>query len=193
MSSISNSSDAPLWNEVPMRILTVPNFLTTMRILLLPVLLWALGERDKMGYVPAIAIGSGMIISDILDGFLARKLNQYSRLGWLLDPISDKLIIGCLAIFFSIEGLLPYWVTIIIIVRDLAILSFGFVLTRSKILPKPIIWGRLCPMLWGISFSFILIGWMSIAWIVIVITLILTFFSAGIYYSEFRKVMEKSA
>ena len=181
----------PVWaDKLPNRIFTIPNILTMSRILLLPVLIYSLHNRNEFGDVPAIVVGSVMIITDLLDGWLARLLNQYTKLGWLLDPISDKLIIGSLALFFAIEGELPYWIAIIVIGRDLAILSFGLPMVKKKILPKTNLYGRLSPFFWGLGFALLVAGLRPFAWTVMIIALVLCVFSAGMYYVEFKKAME---
>ncbi|MCD6417953.1 CDP-alcohol phosphatidyltransferase family protein [bacterium] len=177
-------------DELPQKIFTIPNILTVLRIALLPFLICALHRRSVIGNGWAISIGSLMIITDLLDGWIARTFKQYSRLGWVLDPVSDKIIIDVLAIYFAIMGNLPYWVAIVIVCRDLSIMSFGITIMKKEVLLKPNIWGKLSPFFWGISFILLTVNLYGYAWIAIIIALILSIFSAGIYYSEYKKTME---
>jgi cardiolipin synthase len=98
------------------RILTIPNLLSTLRLVGVPVFLWvALGPRADW-----VALGILMFagISDYLDGRLARALNQTSRLGALLDPLADRLYILATIVALTVRGNIPWWLTAIIIGRD---------------------------------------------------------------------------
>jgi cardiolipin synthase (CMP-forming) len=73
-----------------------------------------------------------MYVSDLLDGYLARRLNQVSELGKIIDPVADKLAIVTIAIMMFIYGLIPLWFIIIVVLRDVLILFFGLILKRKK-------------------------------------------------------------
>lgn len=102
------------------QILTVPNVITFMRLGLLPVLLWALAIRQ---YETAFWLFVAASVGDGLDGWLARRLNQTSRLGALLDPIADKLTILGIAWILATEGILPVWIAALMSLRDLIIVA----------------------------------------------------------------------
>lgn len=73
-----------------------------------------------------------MYVTDLLDGYLARKLNQVSELGKIIDPLADKIAVGFIAVFMFLKGLIPVWFIIIVILRDLLILIFGLFLKKKK-------------------------------------------------------------
>jgi cardiolipin synthase (CMP-forming) len=73
-----------------------------------------------------------MYVTDLLDGYLARKLNQVSELGKIIDPVADKLVVGVIAIMMFIKELIPLWFIAIVVLRDVLILVFGLVLKRKK-------------------------------------------------------------
>ncbi len=102
--------------------LTIPNLLTLLRILLIPFFVWAI---LKLNFTLALIIFFIAGISDGLDGFLARRLKQQSRLGQWLDPIADKLLITvtCLVLTLPDKGYqpLPIWLTAATIIRDIGI------------------------------------------------------------------------
>lgn len=102
------------------RILTVPNIITVFRLGLLPVLLWALVIRE---YEIAFWLFVAASLGDGLDGWLARRLNQMSRLGALLDPIADKLTILGIAWILAAQGTLPVWMAALMSLRDLIIVA----------------------------------------------------------------------
>jgi cardiolipin synthase len=98
-------------------ILTIPNALTLLRALGIPVFLWALfaGNQDFLAIVILVLAGA----TDYLDGKLARALNQYSRLGELLDPLVDRLYIAAVLIGLTLRGVIPLWLLTLLILRDL--------------------------------------------------------------------------
>ncbi len=100
----------------PNRVLTVPNLLSLLRIVLVPVFLWAiLGHRD--GLALAILIISG--ISDYLDGRLARTYQLVTKVGQILDPVADRLTILATLIGLALREVLPWWFLVALLVRDL--------------------------------------------------------------------------
>ena len=186
------SEKGRLLSEYPNRIFTIPNILTFLRFILLPVLIYFLDTVDRHGYTPPVLVGSVMILTDLLDGILARKLNQFSRLGVILDPVFDKIIISALAIYFAYKNMIPDWVAIVVVARDMAILIFGFFTVAKGYAPKPVLWGRLWAFLWGVAFILLLVGYHWLAWSLIVVALILGFFSAGNYYIMYLKNLEET-
>ncbi len=107
------------------RVLTIPNLLSFARLFLLPVIyLDLVGER----HVRALILLALMAATDWLDGYLARRLDQTSRLGILLDPISDRVLVLVVGIGFVVVGLLPLWAVLVVVVRDVAVMAIGVVL-----------------------------------------------------------------
>jgi cardiolipin synthase len=96
-------------------VLTLPNALTSLRILLAPVFL-VLYIRGEM--VSALAVFAAAAATDILDGLMARALQQKSRLGAFLDPIADKLLAMCALFALAARGRLPLWLPILEVSRD---------------------------------------------------------------------------
>ena len=97
--------------------LTIPNALTLLRALGIPVFLWALFADNQDFLAIAILVLAGA--TDYLDGKLARALNQYSRLGELLDPLVDRLYIAAVLIGLTIREVIPLWLLTLLILRDL--------------------------------------------------------------------------
>jgi CDP-diacylglycerol--glycerol-3-phosphate 3-phosphatidyltransferase len=103
-------------------VLNVPNALTLGRLLCVPLLLGLL----LLGQGPIsrdLAAGVFLLasVTDFLDGRIARRRGQVTNVGRILDPIADKALVGAALIGLSILGLLPWWVTIIIMVREIAV------------------------------------------------------------------------
>jgi len=101
------------------RIWTIPNLLSALRLLGVPVFLWlALGPHADWVAL-AILVFAG--ISDYLDGYLARALNQTSRIGALLDPLADRLYILATIVALTVREIIPWWLAVAVIGRDVAI------------------------------------------------------------------------
>jgi cardiolipin synthase len=100
-------------------VVNIPNLLSFLRIALVPVFLWFLLEEF---FVAAISILALAGLTDFLDGFLARKLNQTTKLGKLLDPVADRLYIFATLLALSATGYVPWWLAGLVILRDLLIL-----------------------------------------------------------------------
>ena len=111
------------------RVWTIPNVLSMLRLAGVPLFLWlVLGpEADFLALVVLMISG----ITDYLDGYLARRLNQFSSLGEILDPVADRLYILAVVIGLALRDIIPWWVAIILPLRDL--LLWGLVpLLRTR-------------------------------------------------------------
>ena len=100
------------------RVLTWPNFLSALRLVLVPVFLWLIIIDQNLLAFAVLAFSS---FTDWLDGYLARKLNQMSRLGQLLDPAADRLFIIASLVGLAVTGMVPWWLVFVILSRDLVL------------------------------------------------------------------------
>ena len=122
-------NDAPLIN--------LPNALTLLRLLCVPVFIWLyLASRDSipMGWA-ADFVFLGAALTDIVDGHLARRDGLVTNFGKIADPIADKLLTGSALIALSTEGAIAWWVTILIIGRELFITALRFYVIRRGVIP----------------------------------------------------------
>jgi len=101
-------------------IYTLPNLLTALRIVLVPFVIWRLAVYDMRG---AFWLFAAAALTDLLDGNLARILNQRSVLGAWLDPIADKLMLLSTLFMLAWDGVLPMYLAIVVGARDLVILT----------------------------------------------------------------------
>ena len=101
----------------PSRVLTVPNILSITRLCLLPVFLWLVLGLEADGIAVAVLMFMG--ISDFFDGWVARRWNQTSKLGAILDPVADRLYILAVVIAFVLRDIIPLWLAVVIPARDL--------------------------------------------------------------------------
>lgn len=122
-------------NEVSSRILTIPNVLSLIRLALVPVfLVLVIAGNDLLALVTLIVSSA----TDYLDGVLARRLNQVTRLGQLLDPAADRLFIFATVVGLTIRGIVPWWLVVIIVGRDVMLLVLGIVMANFGFGPLPV-------------------------------------------------------
>lgn len=117
--------------------MNLPNALTIFRILALPFCAWALfkeGGEDPTWQIIAWTSFFLVGLTDILDGRIARKRNQVSSFGAILDPIADKAFIGTALIGLSILGKIPWWVTAIILFREIGITIIRLAIVNRKVI-----------------------------------------------------------
>lgn len=112
-----------------MRASSIPNLISTLRILMVPPVLWSMLEQRWSLALPLFLIAG---LSDGLDGFLARRYHWTSRLGAILDPIGDKFLMVSSYLVLGWQGVLPCWLVALVILRDVVIMT-GTVLYRFLI------------------------------------------------------------
>lgn len=120
----------------------LPNLLTCLRILLTPVIVAAILQRNCDLALPITMIAG---FTDTADGYLARRMGTTSRVGAWLDPIADKLLLTSLYISFGVADLVPAWLVWLVVGRDGLIVGMaaaGLVVTTIRDFP-PSIWGKL--------------------------------------------------
>jgi len=108
------------------RILTPSNQITLLRLVFVPIFAILVLDRH---YRAALAVLTAAALSDVLDGTVARLLKQESALGVALDPIADKILMTTGYIALSLRGALPWWLTIIVLSRDVAIIMTALLIS----------------------------------------------------------------
>lgn len=116
----------------------VPNALTVLRILMVPVFGWLLlahgGEQEPWRWWATVVFVVATA-TDWVDGFLARRDGLITDFGKLMDPIADKALMGTALIGLSVLDLLPWWITVVILVREVGITLMRFVVIRRGVIP----------------------------------------------------------
>lgn len=115
-------------DELPDRVWTLPNALSVLRLLGVPLFLWLLLGPEADGWAVIVLMVSG--ITDWADGKLARWLDQSSRLGALLDPAADRLYIVCTLIALALREIAPVWLVALLVGRELVLGVMLLVLRR---------------------------------------------------------------
>ena len=99
---------------------TVPNVLSVIRLLGVPLFIWLIvGPRADVWAVVVLAIAG---LTDLLDGKIARRWHQVSRVGQMLDPIADRLYIFAIVVALLVRGVVPLWIVVALAARDLMLL-----------------------------------------------------------------------
>ncbi|MFJ4037910.1 CDP-diacylglycerol--glycerol-3-phosphate 3-phosphatidyltransferase [Microbacterium sp. NPDC090007] len=160
----------------------LPNAITIVRILCAPVFLWLLladaGAGGALRWAAAVLFIVA-IATDGVDGYIARRYRIVSDLGKLLDPIADKALTGVAFVGLSLLGELPSWITIVVLIREIGITVYRFVVVSDHVLAAA--WmGKLKTVFQAVALSIALIpfaglsdasAWQGIVWWVGVITM----------------------
>ena len=112
--------------------MNIPNIITLGRIILVPVIVWAIAS-NQMEIAFAVFVIAG--VSDAVDGFLAKRFNMTSELGALLDPLADKALLVSIYVALGIWGAVPRWIVILVVSRDIMIVAAVIV---SWVFDKPV-------------------------------------------------------
>ncbi|HEX9488795.1 MAG TPA: CDP-alcohol phosphatidyltransferase family protein [Stellaceae bacterium] len=107
--------------------MNLPNLITLGRLLCVPLAIW-LVLSDDLGAAFWLFVAAGL--SDAIDGFIAKRFDQRSRLGALLDPIADKALLVSMYVTLGVAGHLPNWLVILVVFRDVLIVG-GFLLVTA--------------------------------------------------------------
>jgi cardiolipin synthase (CMP-forming) len=137
----------------------LPNLLTAARLALTPYLFWLMMRHEYRTIIPwFIVIG----VTDVVDGFLARRFQASSRLGAYLDPIADKVLLSGTFLVLALTGAMETWLAVVVLGRDVVILAAAGVLYlstgRRNFPPSP--WGKLSTFV-QIVFLCFQIGYLS--------------------------------
>jgi CDP-diacylglycerol--glycerol-3-phosphate 3-phosphatidyltransferase len=138
------------------RTLNLPNALTVLRVVALPLCAYALFKDGGNNSVWRVIAWTGFFlvgVTDLMDGRLARSRNQVTSFGPFLDPVADKAAIGTAMIGLSIQGKLWWWVTIVILFREIAVTLLRLVVIRDGVIPASK-GGKLKTMMQGFGIGF---------------------------------------
>ena len=177
--------------------LTVPNGLSVLRILIVPFSAWAF-FKDKMLLAVGLLLISGL--SDLFDGFIARRFNQVTELGKMLDPLADKLTQGVVALCLAIRYPVICPVLAIFILKELAMLGCAVVLLKRKKRPCAAQWyGKVATTMFYISVGVILLmdGLLHVQWrtfwlvgyALLIATAVMMIYSGVRYFQIFLEIL----
>ena len=155
------------------QIINIPNTLTVIRILLLPVVVWRFMVGDATG---ALIAYLAAMLTDALDGIIARKFNQITALGKLLDPLADKLSLVTLLGLFVSDGQIPLWVLAIILLKEASRVIGGGVALKRGIVVYALPIGKVTTVVFVLSIIARFLSWTQTAdtllWISVALSMV---------------------
>ncbi len=180
------------------RILTVPNALSVLRLLLIPLFLWLiLVEQADMAAVAVLAVSG---ITDWADGLIARTTGQITRLGRLLDPLVDRVTIAATLVGLALRDLIPWWLVGLLVAREVLLLLLVPQLRRHGLIALPVHYlGKAATfaLFWG--FPFVLVGagsatWEQVlgalGWAFVIWGTALYWYAALLYVDQLRRIVK---
>ncbi|MCB0272117.1 MAG: CDP-diacylglycerol--glycerol-3-phosphate 3-phosphatidyltransferase [Bdellovibrionales bacterium] len=177
------------------KILTIPNILTFLRILAIPLIVYwlYLGVVSEKHLVWATIVYGLAFITDQIDGYLSRVLNQRTVLGEILDPIADKIIVLCVMIQLVYQNWMPAWVVMILLTREIVINGLRAYSQTSGLSILPSMSGKLKVYFQGFGLGFLMMSTYSalarlpihdIGMVLIYISMFLSIYSALDYLKK---------
>jgi cardiolipin synthase len=179
--------------------LSIPNLITLARILLVPIVVWAIATPGAMWIAFVLFLVAG--VSDAIDGFLAKRFGMTTVLGAYLDPLADKALIVSIYLTLGINNLIPRWLVILVVSRDILIVG-GIMLAwvvGSPLKIKPLLVSKLntvaqivfaCVVLGSLGFNY---EWPMLTLILMGLVAILTLLSVAAYVAEWVRHMNTTA
>jgi cardiolipin synthase (CMP-forming) len=142
--------------------LSIPNLITIARILLVPIVVWAIGSGEMLAAFLLFLVAG---ISDAVDGFIAKRFNMTSEIGAYLDPLADKALIVSIYVALGITEAIPRWLVILVVSRDIMIIGGVMLswLVGNPVAVKPLLVSKLntvaqivfaCLVLGALGFNF---------------------------------------
>ncbi|MFC4769494.1 CDP-alcohol phosphatidyltransferase family protein [Effusibacillus consociatus] len=166
----------------------LPNLLTLVRLGLIPLYFIAFFSASpwNMEYALGILVLAGL--TDLLDGYLARKYNWITPIGVILDPLADKLMMLSVILSFILDGRIPWFAAALLIFRDaVMILASAFFHFRAKRIVPATWWGKTTTVLYYFTVVAIMFRW-SIAGMLLWSTICLSFITSFVYLHKFRAI-----
>jgi cardiolipin synthase len=182
------------------RVLTIPNVITIVRLILIPIFGWAFltGDKDTLALILLMIIGS----TDWVDGFVARAIGQVSKLGKALDPVVDRIAIVVILVALTFRGVVPFAIAGVLLLRDL-IASIVFPILEAKGYPRLTV-NRTGKLATALIFSGMAIAAASVlesleevakpaSLVFLVVGAVLYWIAGYMYYTEIRKLLAARA
>ncbi|MGN0759288.1 MAG: CDP-alcohol phosphatidyltransferase family protein [Candidatus Ventricola sp.] len=169
------------------KIVNIPNCLTLIRIALLPVVVWRFRKGDSMG---ALIVYLLAMLTDAVDGFIARRYNQVTALGKLLDPLADKLSLVTLIALFVADGQIPLWLMGIILLKEVAMVVGGAVALKRGIVVYALPIGKITTVAFITSIVVRFLGWRMTADVLLGVSVVLSMVALVWYSLDLMKKLK---
>jgi len=179
------------------RVATVPNAISLVRILLIPVFVRLIVDHDTT--TAGLVVFALVVATDWVDGTIARRTGQVSEVGKILDPVADRLAIAAGIIALAIRGVFPVWAAVAIIARDVAILGVGVYLLSRRHIRLEVRWiGKVATfslmvavpaIAWGALDLPLAAAATAIGWVCFAVGIVEYYIAAGVYAQDARRAL----
>ncbi len=177
--------------------MNIPNLITLGRILLVPIVVWAIATPGAMWIAFVLFLAAG--VSDAVDGYLAKRFQMTTELGAYLDPLADKALIVSIYLTLGINNLIPHWLVILVVSRDILIVG-GIILSwllGNPLKIKPLLVSKLNTVA-QIVFACVVLGSLgfdmqahTLTLILMGLVAVLTLLSVAAYLAEWVRHMNQ--
>ena len=179
------------------RVLTIPNIISFVRLACLPLFVWLLFGPEQRAAAAWLLAALG--ITDFLDGYIARHFDQVSNLGKILDPVADRLIFVVGGGAILIDGSVPTWFAITVLVREALVGGATLALAKMGVRRIDVTWYGKAGTFWLlIAFPLFLAHesslewWQGFAWLAGIPGLVLSLYAAVLYVPIARRALAES-
>ena len=168
----------------------IPNTLTSIRIILIPIFVMIFYLPIRSAHLIAALIFALACLTDWWDGYLARRLKQKTKLGGFLDPVADKIAILCVCFALIYKKDFPLWLVIIIIVRDIILMTAGlFAVGRLKIVTSSNMPGKIMISVLAVLVLTYILDFRSVQVYLIYLSMLLVVYSFVIYCISYYRLL----
>lgn len=171
--------------------MTLPNILTCVRVLLIPVFMVLAYQNNLPCDIAALIVYVAACLTDYVDGYLARKNNQVTNFGKFMDPVADKLLVMAALLIFIEDGTIPAWMVAIILGREFIVSALRMVAASEGLVIAANMWGKAKTMVTMITLIFLLcpigpvmLGSISLQDLMVWITVVITAISGTTYITD---------
>ncbi len=181
------------------RVLTAANLITALRLCGLPLFVWLLLGRENLAaaFWTLVAVGS----TDWIDGYVARRFDQVTRIGKILDPIVDRALLATAGVSLVLADIVPLWIVLLVVLRDVLVVGGGLVLFKG--VPAIAVsrtgkFATACLLIGLPAFLLGAIDWAAagffaaLAWIYTLVGLV-TYYVAGLQYARLALELRRTA
>ena len=167
--------------------MTISNIITIARLVILPIIIYLILTEQRFAAFIVMLIS---LLSDGLDGYLARRLNQESMLGRFLDPLCDKIFLAAVLLTLLYVGAIPLWIVLVVILRDFLILLGSYILLRSKsVVESSNILGKITGFIFGAMILAFTAGWEVIGTVLMYVSVPVMLIAFLVYAANYVRLM----
>ncbi|HBM81594.1 MAG: CDP-alcohol phosphatidyltransferase family protein [Clostridiales bacterium] len=167
--------------------MNIPNILTIIRLILVPVFLLIFFSNIPNAMLISFIVFAAAGLTDILDGYIARKFNLITKWGSILDPLADKLMSIAVLISLTVKHIIPFWVVTIIGLKEFFMILGAIILYKMGTFVSAKLYGKIATVLFYISVIFLEID-RTTGLLLLYLTVAAALFALGKYVENYKNV-----